>query len=109
MSETDTLIRLVLATLFGGLVGMERQIHHKPAGLRTHILVCIGACMCMIIGLSLNKEFGNGIDPARIAAQVVSGIGFLGAGTIMVSKASVKGLTIAASIWATSARLCENS
>ncbi|MFH1861107.1 MAG: MgtC/SapB family protein [bacterium] len=103
MSETDTLIRLILATLLGGLVGIERQIHHKPAGLRTHILVCIGACMCMIIGLSLNKEFGNGIDPSRIAAQVVSGIGFLGAGTIMVSKASVKGLTTAASIWATSA------
>lgn len=102
MSEPDVLIRLVLATLLGGLVGIERQIHHKPAGLRTHILVCIGACMCMIIGISLNKEFGNSIDPTRIAAQVVSGIGFLGAGTIMVSKASVKGLTTAASIWATS-------
>ncbi len=102
MSETDILTRLILATLLGGLVGIERQIHHKPAGLRTHILVCIGACMCMMIGLSINKEFG-GIDPSRIAAQVVSGIGFLGAGTIMVTKASVKGLTTAASIWATSA------
>ncbi len=102
MSDTDILIRLILATLLGGLVGIERQIHHKPAGLRTHILVCIGACMCMMIGLSINKEFG-GIDPSRIAAQVVSGIGFLGAGTIMVTKASVKGLTTAASIWATSA------
>ena len=103
MSDTDVLMRLIVATLLGGLVGMERQIHHKPAGLRTHILVCIGACMCMLIGLSLNKEFGEGIDPSRIAAQVVSGIGFLGAGTIMVTKASVKGLTTAASIWATSA------
>ncbi|MDI6782211.1 MAG: MgtC/SapB family protein [bacterium] len=103
MSDTDILTRLILATLLGGLVGMERQIHHKPAGLRTHILVCIGACMCMMIGLSINKEFGGGIDPSRIAAQVVSGIGFLGAGTIMVTKASVKGLTTAASIWATSA------
>jgi len=102
MNETDTLIRLVLSTILGGLVGMERQIHHKPAGLRTHILVCIGACLCMIIGLSLNKEFGNTIDPSRIAAQVVSGIGFLGAGTIIVSRASVKGLTTAASIWSTS-------
>ncbi|MEK7275578.1 MAG: MgtC/SapB family protein [Candidatus Desantisbacteria bacterium] len=103
MSDTDILIRLMLATLLGGLVGIERQIHHKPAGLRTHILVSIGACMCMIVGISINKEFGDGIDPSRIAAQVVSGIGFLGAGTIMVTKASVKGLTTAASIWATSA------
>ncbi len=103
MTDIDILYRLILSTLLGGLVGIERQIHHKPAGLRTHILVCIGACMCMIIGLSLNKEFGEGIDPSRIAAQVVSGIGFLGAGTIMVTRASVKGLTTAASIWATSA------
>ena len=103
MSDTDVLMRLIVATLLGGLVGMERQIHHKPAGLRTHILVSIGACMCMIVGISINKEFGDGIDPSRIAAQVVSGIGFLGAGTIMVTKASVKGLTTAASIWATSA------
>ncbi|MFH1097634.1 MAG: MgtC/SapB family protein [Candidatus Desantisbacteria bacterium] len=102
MNETDTLIRLVLATVLGGLVGIERQIHHKPAGLRTHILVCIGACLCMIIGISLTREFGNTIDPSRIAAQVVSGIGFLGAGTIIVSRASVKGLTTAASIWSTS-------
>ena len=106
--EIEMLLRLVLAVLLSGIIGMEREALNKSAGFRTHILVGIGACLMMIISLSMPfirmpGDFGatgSSSDPARIAAQVVSGIGFLGAGAIMSSSGKVRGLTTAASIWA---------
>ena len=102
------LARLTLAVICGGLIGAEREIKRRPAGFRTHILVGIGACLMMIISLSMPfirmpGDFGatgSNSDPARIAAQVVSGIGFLGAGAIMSSSGKVRGLTTAGSLWA---------
>ena len=106
--EIEMLLRLVLAVLLSGIIGMEREALNKSAGFRTHILVGIGACLMMIISLSMPfirmpSDFGatgSNSDPARIAAQVVSGIGFLGAGAIMSSSGKVRGLTTAASLWA---------
>lgn len=106
--EIEMLLRLVLAVLLSGIIGMEREVLNKSAGFRTHILVGIGACLMMIISLSMPfirmpGDFGatgSNSDPARIAAQVVSGIGFLGAGAIMSSSGKVRGLTTAASLWA---------
>lgn len=94
-------LRLFLAALLGGLIGLERESLNKSAGLRTHILVCLGSCLIMITSVEIFETVGHGRigDPARIAAQVVSGIGFLGAGTIMRSGFGVKGLTTAASLW----------
>jgi putative Mg2+ transporter-C (MgtC) family protein len=87
---------LLLAVLLGGLIGLEREIHAHPAGLRTHILVCLGSCLMTLVSVNM----GHGSND-RIAAQVVSGVGFLGAGAIIREGATVKGLTTAASIWAT--------
>lgn len=96
-------IRLILAGILGGFVGFERERHNRPAGLRTHTLVSLGAALVMIVSLSFNGEAGPRGDQARIAAQVVSGIGFLGAGTIMRQGSAVRGLTTAASIWVVAA------
>ena len=85
-----------------GLIGFERERHDRPAGLRTHILVGVGATILMMISISMNKLYVES-DAGRIAAQVVSGVGFLGAGTIIKEGFSVKGLTTAASLWATAA------
>jgi len=87
--------RLLLAVLLGGLIGAERQMHGRPAGLRTHILVCAGSALIMIVGQSL----GPSIDPGRAVAGIVTGIGFLGAGVIVKSHDVVRGLTTAACIW----------
>ena len=93
--------RLLLALLLGGLIGTERGRHGRAAGMRTHILVCIGACMTALVGLYLMNA-GADTDVTRIAAQVISGIGFLGAGTIMIRNQSViTGLTTAAGVWCT--------
>ena len=93
------LIELICAALFAGLIGYERESNGHAAGLRTHILVSVGACLIMIVSIS-GPGFGDATrDPARIAAQVVSGIGFLGAGTIIQNGTNVKGLTTAATIW----------
>lgn len=92
--------KLMLAIILGGLVGYERQFKNRPAGLRTHILVCIGATLVQIISIDFYKL--NNIynaDPMRLGAQVISGIGFLGAGTILKEGINVKGLTTAASLW----------
>jgi putative Mg2+ transporter-C (MgtC) family protein len=105
MWDLTTLLRLALAVVLGGLIGFERETEGKPAGLRTHALVCLGAALFMLISIQ-SPEFFPGaktVDPGRIAAGVVTGIGFLGAGTIMQAKGSVKGLTTAASIWAVAA------
>ena len=93
--------RLLLSVLLGGCIGYERERHGRAAGLRTHILVCVGSALLMLTGLFMASEGSTpGVDPTRIAAQVVSGIGFLGAGTILRFRASVRGLTTAASLWA---------
>lgn len=105
MSDFDLFLRLFLAAVLGGLVGLEREAHGRAAGLRTHILVCVGATLIMLTGvnLAMSFQYSSSIDPFRMAAQVVSGIGFLGAGTIIRFRASVKGLTTAASLWAVAA------
>lgn len=105
MSLVVIVLRILLSALLGGLVGLEREIHGGDAGLRTHILVCVGSTLFMItsIAVAFNySEFG-GADPSRIAAGVVTGIGFLGAGAIIRYGTSIRGLTTAASIWAISA------
>ncbi len=93
-------LRLACAMLVGLVIGTEREYTNRPAGMRTHILVALGACVVSIIGEVLVFDYGTNSDPARLAAQVVTGVGFLGAGTIMREGASVKGLTTAASLWA---------
>ncbi len=95
----QVLIRIILAMVIGALIGAERESIQKPAGLRTHMLVCVGAAVVMLTGYYCFQTFG-GNDPTRMAAQVVSGIGFLGAGTIIREGFSVRGLTTAASLWA---------
>lgn len=97
------MIRLLAALLVGGLVGLERELHGKPAGLRTNILMSIGSCIFMIISIEVAREGGVAADPGRIAAQVVTGVGFLCAGTIIRSRFSVSGLTTAATLWVLSA------
>lgn len=98
----DVLIRIILACLLGGLIGMERESVNRPAGFRTHILVCMGSTLVMLTGIFLFNNYRGltNLDPARLGAQVISGIGFLGAGTILREGLTVKGLTTAASLWA---------
>jgi putative Mg2+ transporter-C (MgtC) family protein len=91
--------RLCLAALLGGAVGLEREMHHQPAGLRTHMIVGVGSCLLMLVSIHMNDMSSSRADPGRIAAQVVAGIGFLGAGAIMRSGLSVRGLTTAACLW----------
>jgi putative Mg2+ transporter-C (MgtC) family protein len=100
----DLLVKLALAVFLGGIIGFEREINGKPAGLRTNILICLGATLLMDLSTRIGLIDGHRIgDPARIAAQVVSGVGFLGAGTIMHSQGMVTGLTSAATIWVVAA------
>ncbi|MEO5817498.1 MAG: MgtC/SapB family protein [Gemmatimonadaceae bacterium] len=100
----DLLVKLLLAVLLGGIIGFEREIAGKPAGLRTNILICIGAALLMDLSTQIGLVDGKRIgDPARIAAQIVSGVGFLGAGTIMQAQGMVTGLTSAATIWVVAA------
>ncbi len=99
------LLRLFLSFVLGGLIGWERESRRQPAGLRTHMLICIGATLLMLVSIYIPqtfKNFQNG-DPGRIAAQVVSGIGFLGAGAIFRLGINVRGLTTAATIWVVAA------
>ena len=101
LGELIDVMRLVIAAFLGGVVGLERQQRHKSAGLRTHILVSLGSCLVMVISIKIytGVQGLTNADPARLAAQVVSGIGFLGAGTIMKEGLTIKGLTTAASLW----------
>lgn len=96
------LLRLGLAAFLGGAIGYERELHGRAAGLRTHILVCVGSALIMLTGEHLMRRYAGQthVDPAQLAAHVVSGIGFLGAGTILQFRASVRGLTTAAGLWA---------
>ena len=92
-------LRIFLSVLIGGLIGLERGLKNRPAGLRTYMVVCLGACLVMLTNQNVCQVFGTG-DPVRMGAQVVSGIGFLGAGTIMVTRRNqIKGLTTAAGLW----------
>ena len=93
-------LRLLCAMIVGTFIGLEREFTHRPAGLRTHILVALGACVASIMGQMLFSQYGGTSDPARLSAQVITGVGFLGAGTIMREGPTVKGLTTAASLWA---------
>jgi len=101
ITTLSIIVRLTLATLCGGLIGYDRSRKRRPAGFRTHILVCIGSTLVMITSQYINDIMGYGSDPTRLGAQVISGIGFLGAGTILITgKQQVKGLTTAAGLWA---------
>ena len=98
----EILLRLLLSAVLGGLIGVERGRHGRAAGLRTHVLVCLGAALITAVGLYTVQELGFSADPLRAAAQVISGIGFLGAGTILTrNHTHVTGLTTAAGLWAT--------
>jgi putative Mg2+ transporter-C (MgtC) family protein len=103
-------VKLLMSALLGGLIGLEREVHGRPAGFRTHLLVSLGACLFVLTSLHLYQLFGSkagsgpvGVDPGRIAAQVVAGIGFLGAGAIIRERASIRGLTTAACLWVAAA------
>ncbi len=97
----EIIFKLALAGVLGGLIGLERESLSRPAGLRTYTLVCIGSALAMIVSIDIYLQYYQTVnaDPGRIAAQVISGIGFLGAGTIMREGASVQGLTTAAGLW----------
>ncbi len=102
--DWDVALKLLMATFLGGVIGFEREKKGKAAGLRTHAMVCLGSALVMIISteiFDLYKGMAD-VDPSRIAAQVVTGIGFLGAGAIIRSTERVKGLTTAAGIWTAS-------
>ena len=106
LQQFDFAVRLLLAAVLGGAIGVEREIHDHPAGIRTHMLVSLGSAIFTLLGIIgfTQVQGASGIvvpvDPTRIAAQVVSGIGFIGAGTIIQARGGVKGLTTAASLWA---------
>lgn len=107
ISELHILLRLLLALLLGGLVGFEREQSNHAAGLRTNILVCLGSCLLMLLSMygfsAFVDEANVRMDPARLAAAVITGIGFLGAGTILFTGKSITGLTTAASLWVVAA------
>ena len=98
--HVDMLVRLIIATALGALVGYEREREGKPAGVRTHGMVALGAALFTLVSIS---GFSGAHDPARVAAQIVTGIGFVGAGAILHQRRSVQGLTTAASLWVTAA------
>ena len=103
MTDSQVIIRLTFSLILGGLIGLERQLHRRAAGLRTHILVSLGSCLIMLTSIYISDIYKNvtTVDPSRIAAGVITGIGFLGAGAIIREreKEAVKGLTTAASLW----------
>ncbi|MEI6863092.1 MAG: MgtC/SapB family protein [Candidatus Omnitrophota bacterium] len=101
LNEWVVLLRLIMAVVLSGIIGFEREFHGRAAGFRTHILLCIGSTLVMLTSIHIFDVYNAMVpcDPARMAAGVVTGIGFLGAGTIMHSKSSVKGLTTATSLW----------
>jgi putative Mg2+ transporter-C (MgtC) family protein len=101
VTDREVILRLVISVILGGLVGLERQIHKKGAGLRTHILVSLGSCLIMLTSMYIFDIYKDviSLDPSRIASGVITGIGFLGAGAIIREREGVKGLTTAASLW----------
>lgn len=105
IENSEVIIRIFITIILSGLIGLERKIYKKPAGLRTNIMVGLGSTVLMIIGLYIlsNYNQGGNVDISRIVGQVVTGIGFLGAGAIIQARGSVHGLTTAASIWVVAA------
>lgn len=103
IDNLELIIRLVVSCVLGGIIGLEREGLNRPAGFRTHVLVALGSTLIMLISIYGFRNEPGLHDPARLAAQVVSGIGFLGAGTIMKEGLSIKGLTTAASLWVVAA------
>jgi putative Mg2+ transporter-C (MgtC) family protein len=103
--RVDLGAKMLVAVVAGGAIGFERQIAGKPAGLRTNILICVGSALLMDLSIHIGGIWGNGMvgDPARLAAQVVTGIGFIGAGTIMQGGGTITGLTSAATLWVVAA------
>ena len=103
ITNQDIIMRLLIALIVGGLTGLERERSHQFAGFRTHILVSVGSCITSITSFSLFFQYNSysNIDPARLSAQVLSGVGFLGAGAILKTSNGIRGLTTAAGIWAT--------
>ncbi|CFX67271.1 MgtC/SapB/SrpB transporter [Syntrophomonas zehnderi OL-4] len=101
MQTFEIVFKLTLACILGGLIGLERESLNRPAGFRTYTLVCVGSALAMVVSIDMYYQFYKSVnaDPGRIAAQVVSGIGFLGAGTILREGATVRGLTTAAGLW----------
>ncbi|MBU1124748.1 MAG: MgtC/SapB family protein [Candidatus Omnitrophica bacterium] len=101
MTDKQIIIRLLLSAILSGLIGLEREMHRRFAGLRTHILLCLGSCLIMLTSLYVFDIYSARVplDPTRIAAGVITGIGFLGAGTIIREEERVRGLTTAASLW----------
>ena len=100
LTDIDLIQRMLLAVAIGGMIGAERELHRKSAGFRTNILIALGAAVFTIAGLTLAPPTG---DPTRIAAQIVTGIGFLGAGAILRNRDGVHGLTTAATVWVNAA------
>lgn len=104
IQDADIALRLVIATFLGAIIGFEREIHGKEAGFRTYSLVCLGSAIAMVVSIRMHDIYSGNVaghvDPSRIAAQVVSGIGFLGAGAIIRFPQGIRGLTTAAGIWA---------
>ncbi|RKY41238.1 MAG: hypothetical protein DRP76_00345 [Candidatus Omnitrophota bacterium] len=105
MTFLEIIKRIICAFVLGAVIGLEREKKRRSAGLRTHILVCMGSSLVMLVSLYMYELFRDKVplDPARIAAGVITGIGFLGAGTIIRSQEGIRGLTTAASIWISSA------
>ncbi len=108
--QWEAVLRMLVAVAVGGIVGLEREYHGRPAGFRTHLLVCLGCCIIMLVSIHfermytyLTQESVVRLDPARVAYGVVTGIGFLGAGVIMKSNGSIHGLTTAACLWTVAA------
>ncbi|NLV20903.1 MAG: MgtC/SapB family protein [Syntrophomonadaceae bacterium] len=101
MEALEIVFKLALACILGGIVGLERESLNRPAGFRTYTVVCVGSALAMVVSIDIFTQFYHHVnaDPGRIAAQVVSGIGFLGAGTIMKEGATIRGLTTAAGLW----------
>lgn len=103
LAPWEIILRLVCAMLIGAVIGTEREYTHRPAGMRTHMLVALGSCAVMVASQLIFCQYravGASPDPTRISAQVITGVGFLGAGTILREGATIKGLTTAASLWA---------
>jgi putative Mg2+ transporter-C (MgtC) family protein len=102
-TDLSSILRMLLAFILGGVVGFQREWVRRPAGLRTHILVCTGSACFTLASIYGFQGYGGPVDPSRLAAQIITGIGFLGAGTIFRTGSIVRGLTTASSIWITAA------
>jgi putative Mg2+ transporter-C (MgtC) family protein len=99
ITDNELALRLIISALLGMVIGYERERKDQPAGLRTHMVLAIGSALTMTVSINLSLQYHSNADPARLAAQVVSGVGFLGAGAILRHGISIKGLTTAASLW----------